>query len=159
MMNLKMTSNFSWTKLLKFITHDKRFGKFVGKEIGEKIIKDSKDRIINNRVKPATLPITLRKRQGRKFPKSIGGDTTLYDTGKLLNSIKLSKSEQSGDYNFLRGLNPIELGDADYGAFHQLGLGSHKKRPFIDISAENYEGVSKKLMSIISRTWRKRIPK
>jgi len=155
-MNIKMTSNFSWTKLLKFITHDKRFGSLVGKEIGEGIVEATKRKIKSNEVTPKTSPRTLELRRNRKHPKSIGGNTTLYDTGKLLNSIKLSATEQAGDYNFLRGLRPIEM--VGYGASHQFGKDGMKKREFISVP-KTQEQVSQKLMSLMSRAWKKRMAK
>ena len=38
---------------------------------------------------------TIKARKRRKFPPSVGGDRPLYDTGKLVNSIRFDKSDLS----------------------------------------------------------------
>ena len=61
-----MTSNFSWVKLYKYVTHGKEFGSFVGDLVGKPIVRDSKEMIKSNKIKPATLPSTLAKRKARR---------------------------------------------------------------------------------------------
>ena len=65
-MDIKYSSNFSWTKLLRYLKDGKDFGRTVDKFITEPLIEDSKKNIKENKVTPKTLPVTLRKRKSRK---------------------------------------------------------------------------------------------
>ena len=94
MMKLKITSNFSWTKLLHYMQNNVAFGETINKYITEPVIKDSKEKIRSNKVKPATTDVTLAKRRARKFPPTIS-NSTLYDTGKLVNSIRYNKNKKA----------------------------------------------------------------
>ena len=159
MMNLKISSNFSWTKLLKFFMQNEEFGQVINKYITEPIVEDSKEAIRSNKVTPATLPITLKMRKARKSPKSIS-NSTLYDTGKLHDSIKMSDIggfEGFGYQSFLKGLKNIEM--VKYGKYHQFGDDRNKKREFINLSTKNADIASKELMKRMVRSWKKRLPK
>ena len=92
-MRIKIKSTFSFSKLAKYVK-SQEFNKFSNNSIVNPMVKDSKAYIKANKVTPATHPNTLKERRKRKSPKSIGGNTTLYDTGVLHDSIK--KAEGMG---------------------------------------------------------------
>jgi len=156
-MQIKYTSNFSWVKLLDYLKNGKDFGKTIDKFITEPLIEDSKKKIINNEVKPATLPQTLRKRKARKNPKSIGGNTTLYDTGKLHDSIRLSDKRGAQTSILLKGAKRIEM--EEYGKYHQLGMGRNKKREFLDLSIDNTDRANAEIVRKLVRSMKKNIRK
>ena len=89
-MKIKITSNFSFAKLVNYIENNKGFGEVIDEYVTKPLIKDSKANIKDNKVSPATDPKTIKKRKARKYPKSLGSNSTLYDTGKLHDSIRLS---------------------------------------------------------------------
>lgn len=160
-MKVKMTSNFSWIKLIKFIQRDQTFNKAIDKYITKPIIEDSKEKIRSNQVTPATTPATLAKRRARKFPPTIS-DSTLYDTGKLHDSIRIGKTKEaivvgSGAGSFLRGLRGIEM--EKYGYYHQIGKGRNKKREFINLTVKSADKASSELMSIMVGSWKKKLAK
>ena len=160
-MKVKMTSNFSWTKLLHYMQNNVGFGETINKYITEPVIKDSKEKIRSNKVKPATTPATLAKRRARKFPPTIS-DSTLYDTGKLHDSIRIGKTKEaivvgSGAGSFLRGLRGIEM--EKYGYYHQIGKGRNKKREFINLTVKSADKASSELMSIMVGSWKKKLAK
>ena len=156
-MQIKYTSNFSWTKLLDYLKNGKDFGKTIDKYITEPLIEDSKERIRTNKVTPATLPSTLRRRHARKSPKSIGGNTTLYDTGKLHDSIRLSDKRGKQTSILLKGAKRIEM--AEYGKYHQLGYSPNKKREFLDLSLDNTERANAEIVKRLVRSFKKKIRK
>ena len=157
MMKLKMTSNFSWIKLIKFIQRDQTFNKAIDKYITKPIIEDSKEKIRSNQVTPATTPATLAKRRARKFPPTIS-DSTLYDTGKLHDSIRMTDVNVHPSFkNFGRGLKNIEM--EEYGNYHQLGIGKNKKREFIDLSIKSADKASIELMKRMVRSFKRRLAK
>ena len=152
-----MTSNFSWIKLIKFIQRDQTFNKAIDKYITKPIIEDSKEKIRSNKVKPATTNVTLAKRRARKFPPTIS-NSTLYDTGKLHDSIKMTDVNVHPSFkNFGRGLKNIEM--EKYGNYHQLGMGRNKKREFIDLSIESADKASIELMKRMVRSFKRRLAK
>ena len=156
-MQIKYTSNFSWTKLLDYLKNGKDFGKTIDKYITEPLIEDSKKKIRTNKIKPATLPVTLRKRKGRKNPKSIGGTPTLYDTGKLHDSIRLSDKRGIQTSILLKGAKRIEM--EEYGKYHQLGMGRNKKREFLSLSIDNTDKANAEIIRKLVRSMKKKIRK
>ena len=156
-MQIKYTSNFSWVKLLDYLKNGKDFGRTIDKFITEPLIEDSKKKIRDNEVKPATLPQTLRKRKARKNPKSIGGNTTLYDTGKLHDSIRLSDKRGAQTSILLKGAKRIEM--EEYGKYHQLGMGRNKKREFLDLSIDNTDRANAEIVRKLVRSMKKNIRK
>ena len=156
-MKIKMTSNFSWIKLIKFIQRDQTFNKAIDKYITKPIIEDSKEKIRSNQVTPATTPATLAKRRARKFPPTIS-DSTLYDTGKLHDSIRMTDVNVHPSFkNFGWGLKNIEM--EKYGNYHQLGMGRNKKREFINLTVKSADKASSELMSIMVGSWKKKLAK
>ena len=92
---MKFKSNFSFAKMLRY-AESEGFHKQSGASIIDPMVKDSKKFIKSNKVTPPTSTKTLKERHLRESPKSIGGNTTLYDTGKLHDSIKRSTSVEYG---------------------------------------------------------------
>jgi hypothetical protein len=93
-MNLKNRATFS-----PFATHYKQF-------------------IRKGKVKRPLEPVTVESRRKRKSPTSIGGVKPLFDTGKLVQSIRYDEKDKS-----IKGI--------DY-AFHQKnGFKHHKTGEFI----------------------------
>ncbi|HCT50828.1 MAG TPA: hypothetical protein DF712_00065 [Balneola sp.] len=160
-MKIKVASNFSFAKLINYIETNKGFGEVIDKYITEPLIEDSKKKIREDFVTPPTTRKTLRKRRARKFPKSLGSNSTLYDTGKLHDSIRLSdkvagkKGVQASI--LLKNAKRIEM--VEYGKYHQLGIGKNKKREFLDLTIKNAETASKELIKRMVRSWKKRLAK
>ena len=55
----------------------------------------SKALIKGGHVEPELADATMKARKRRKFPPSIGGDKPLYDTGRLVKSIRFDKEDLS----------------------------------------------------------------
>tara|TARA_R110002020_G_scaffold371014_1_gene582645 strand:- start:398 stop:865 length:468 start_codon:yes stop_codon:yes gene_type:complete len=154
-MKLEITSNFSWTKLLEYMQNDLSFGETINKHITKPIVEDSKRKIREDFVTPPTLPVTLRKRRARKFPPTIS-DSTLHDTGKLHDSIKMTDVDVHPSFkNFCRGLKNIEM--EEYGKYHQLGIGRNKKRKFIDLTIESAEIASQHIVRKMKLAMKKQL--
>ena len=155
-MKIKVTSNFSFAKLINFLEKGKGLGKTIDKFITNPLIEDSKERIRNNEVTPRTLPVTLKRRRARKSPKTIS-DSTLYDTGKLHDSIRLSDKRGTQTSIILKNAKRIEM--EEYGKYHQLGMGRNKQRKFLDLSIKNADKASTEIMKRMVRSWKKRLAK
>ena len=160
-MKIKATSNFSFAKLVDYIENNKGFGDLIDKHITKPLIEDSKANIKDNKVTPPTLPSTIKRRKARKSPKSLGSNSTLYDTGKLYNSIRFS-DKVAGEKGIqasilLKTAKRIEM--VEYGKYHQLGMGRNKKREFLSLSIENADVASKEIIKRMVRSWKKRLAK
>ena len=160
-MKIKATSNFSFAKLVDYIENNKGFGDLIDKHITKPLIEDSKANIKDNKVTPPTLPSTIKRRKATKSPKSLGSNSTLYDTGKLYNSIRFS-DKVAGEKGIqasilLKNAKRIEM--VEYGKYHQLGMGRNKKREFLSLSIENADVASKEIIKRMVRSWKKRLAK
>ena len=155
-MKVKMTSNFSFAKLLNYIENDKGFGEVIDKHITEPLIEDSKEKIRTNKVIPRTTDKTIAKRRARKFPPTIS-NSTLYDTGKLHDSIRLSDKRGIQTSIILKNAKRIEM--LEYGKYHQLGMPPNKKREFLELSIKNADTASSEIMKRMVRSWKKRLAK
>ena len=155
-MKIKVTSNFSFAKLINFLEKGKGLGETIDRYITNPLIEDSKEKIRNNEVTPKTLPSTLKRRRARKFPKTIS-DSTLYDTGKLHDSIRLSDKRGIQSSIILKNAKRIEM--EEYGKYHQLGMGRNKQRKFLDLSIKNADKASTEIMKRMVRSWKKRLAK
>ena len=155
-MKIKVASNFSFAKLINFLEKGKGLGETIDKFITNPLIEDSKERIRNNEVTPRTLPVTLKRRRARKSPKTIS-DSTLYDTGKLHDSIRLSDKRGTQTSIILKNAKRIEM--EEYGKYHQLGMGRNKQRKFLDLSIKNADKASTEIMKRMVRSWKKRLAK
>tara|TARA_Y100001963_G_C6724540_1_gene420768 strand:+ start:173 stop:646 length:474 start_codon:yes stop_codon:yes gene_type:complete len=157
-MKIKATSNFSFAKLIDYLETNKGFGEVIDEYITKPLIEDSKRKIRDNKVTPSTLPSTIRKRKARKRPKSLGSNSTLYDTGKLHDSIKFSDNKKGASGSILlKNAKRIEM--AKYGEYHQLGLGSNKKREFLDLTIKNTDKASSEIVKRMVRSWKKKLAK
>ena len=152
-MKIKMTSNFSFDKLINYIQSSKGFGDTIDRYITSPIIEDSKEKIRNNEVTPATSRKTLAIRRARKSPRTIS-DSTLYDTGKLHDSIRLSDKRGAG---ILKNAKSIEF--FKYGKYHQFGDETNRQREFIDLSIKHAETASSELMKRMEKSWKKKLAK
>lgn len=147
---------------MRYLKDSKDFGRTVDRFITEPLIEDSKKNIKENKVTPKTLPVTLKKRKSRKHPKSIGGDTTLYDTGKLHDSIKARDPEGFQESIILKNAKRIEM--AEYGKYHQLGTSRnkyapHPKREFLSLSVDNADKASAEMVRRMVRAFKSKIRK
>ena len=156
-MKIKITSNFSFAKLVNYIENNKGFGEVIDEYVTKPLIKDSKANIKDNKVSPATDPKTIKKRKARKYPKSLGSNSTLYDTGKLHDSIRLSDKRGIQTSILLKNAKRIEM--AEYGKYHKLGMPPNKKREFLSLSIENADVASKQVIKRMVRSWKKRLAK
>ena len=152
-MKIKVTSNFSFGKLINFLERGDGLGDTIDRYITNPIIEDSKEKIRSNQVTPATTPATLAKRRARKSPRTIS-NSTLYDTGKLHDSIRLSDKRGTG---ILKNAKSIEF--LKYGKYHQFGDETNRQREFIDLSIKNAETASSELMKRMEKSWKKKLAK
>ena len=155
-MRIKATSNFSFAKLIDYLETNKGLGKVVDEYITKPLIEDSKRKIREDFVTPPTTRKTLKKRKARKFPPT-KGTSTLYDTGKLHDSIRLSDKRGKQTSILLKDAKRIEM--AEYGKYHQLGLGKNKKREFLDLTLKNTDTASREIIKLMVRSWKKRLAK
>ena len=114
----------------------KAFQKKTSESIVNPMVTDSKEFIKSNKVTPATSAKTLKERRERKSPKSIGGNTTLYDTGKLYKSLKRSKSV------------PYGIDMVSYGKRHLEG-DDVPQRNFLTLSEKSENEASKKIVDTL----------
>ena len=147
---------------MRYLKDSKDFGRTVDRFITEPLIEDSKKNIKENKETPKTLPVTLKKRKSRNHPKSIGGDTTLYDTGKLHDSIKARDPEGFQESIILKNAKRIEM--AEYGKYHQLGTSRnnyapHPKREFLSLSVDNADKASAEMVRRMVRAFKSKIRK
>ena len=129
---MKFKSNFSFGKMHNY-AKSKKFHKKSGDLIINPMVKDSKEFIKSDKVTPKVTTKTLEKRHSRKSPKSIGGNTTLYDTGRLHNSLKRSKSVDYG----------IDM--VDYAKKH-LSLPTGNPRNFLVLDPKNEDKAVEKIV-------------
>ena len=130
---MKFKSNFSFAKMLSY-AKSKKFHKQSGTSIIDPMVKDSKKFIKSNKVTPPTSTKTLKERHLRESPKSIGGNTTLYDTGKLYKSLKRSKSV------------PYGIDMVSYGKRHLEG-DDVPQRNFLTLNPKNEDKAVKEIVS------------
>ena len=150
MIKLSYKTNFSFSKLKRYI-QTRKFGKVVDEVIAKPLVEDSKERIRTNKVKPATSPQTIKKRRARKSPKTIS-DSTLYDTGKLHDSIKLTN--QASSDSSIKMSDGVEF--IEYGKHHQFNPNESKKREFISFTVKNAEKASENIKQEFERAWRQK---
>ena len=81
----------------------------------------------------------------------------MYDTGKLHDSIRLSNKRGKQTSILLKGAKRIEM--AEYGKYHQLGMGRNKKREFLDLSLDNTERANAEIVKRLVRSFKKKIRK
>lgn len=144
MMKLEIKSNFNFINLIRHIQKSSEFGDSLNKHITSKIISDSKNKIRSNEVKPRTSDVTLKRRRARKNPPTIS-DSTLYDTGKLHDSLKLTNVDVHPDFKrFGKTLKNIQM--IYYGQYHQFPNPRNRLRKFIEISEKNALAAQKEII-------------
>ena len=153
MWKLKITSNFSWAKLLDYVQKSTDFSETVSERITKPIVEDAKRKIREDFVTPPTTRETLRKRRARKFPKTIS-NSTLYDTGKLHDSIRMVEADSNIAFKYLKNIEMVE-----YGKYHQLGIGKNKKRKFIDLTVKNAETASQHIVRKMKLAMKRKLAK
>tara|TARA_R100001594_G_scaffold49535_1_gene82453 strand:- start:1671 stop:2120 length:450 start_codon:yes stop_codon:yes gene_type:complete len=149
-MKLKIESNISFMKLLKFV-HSPRFSNEVVDRIVDPLIEDSKKAIIDGKITPALRPSTIAARKSRLSPKSIGGTKPLYDTGALYKSIE--ESDKNNAYNFGEGQG-FGIQFLEYGLKHITGEGV-PKRNFIKLDPKSSLKISKDIVKDFRKALRK----
>tara|TARA_R100000353_G_scaffold22791_6_gene20082 strand:- start:601 stop:1065 length:465 start_codon:yes stop_codon:yes gene_type:complete len=153
-MKLKIGNNFSFLNLLRYVITNPEFGETVNTHITDKIVEDSKSKIRENRVKPRTTDATLKKRRARKNPPTIS-DSTLYDTGKLHDSIKLTNAEVDPSFQiFAKTTKNIEF--IEYGKYHQFKGLSKKRREFIEVKRENLDKAEEVIVKNFNKAMRRK---
>jgi hypothetical protein len=140
-MKIKLGANFSFSKLLNYI-NSSEFGDFVSNTSVNPIIKASKEKIINGKVKPLLKRATIRARKQRN---SKAVNTPLYDTGALYKSLQLS--DVRTDSGVLKGTKGIMM--EKYGLYHLQGFRGRSgrrvpKRNFIKFKSS--DKISNKLI-------------
>ena len=151
MMNLEISSNFSFLKMFKYASSG-AFGLYARNQILDPVIEESKKMMRENRIEPATSPKTIKRRMARKSPKAISSNT-LYDTGALHDSLKVT---HAGGWHFGKEqLLGIEM--EHYGKYHLFPKDFLPERNFISIDSDNNEKTSSKITRrLISRFKSKR---
>ena len=133
-MKLKITSNFSFKKLLNFVRSD-AFATQKRKMLGSHIAQSSKRFIMQGKVKPALAKSTIK----RRMKDGINTNTPLFKTGTLANSLKATKEGIEGSH---------------YGKFHLKGDGV-PERNFITIEEEKIKKPMNKLVKKMKKAMKK----
>ena len=121
-MRLKMKTSitFSAYKLRDYVSGAK-YRELKSEAFGETLVPAYKKFIKAGKVTPPLAKETIKARRARKHNPSIGGTKPLYDTGKLVESIRYDKGTES-------------IKAVDYASEHIEGIPSRKVPPrdFID---------------------------
>ena len=126
-MKLKITSNFSFRKLLDFVKSD-AFPAQKNKILGSHVAESSKRFIMQGKVKPSLAKETIKSRMKQGY----NTNTPLFRTGTLANSLKVTKKGIEG---------------AKYGKFHLKGDGV-PQRNFIAFEEEK---IKKPLNTLVKK--------
>jgi len=127
---VKVKASFSFYKLSRFI-NSKAYMDLKDKANFTPLVKRMKDFIKKGRVKKPLKPITINSRRKRKSPPSIGGVKPLFDTGKLVTSLKYDTKAKA-----IKGVH--------YALHHKNGFKHHltgkivPPRDFVTQSLANY---------------------
>ena len=134
-MKLEIKTNFSFSKLAKYVKSDK-FAQEQNKIVGSNVVEASKRFIKEGKVRPDILPITreIKRRRGSPTP-----DIPLMDTGNLVNSLRATKEGIMG---------------AAYGRKHLKGDGV-TRRNFIVFDKEKVQKPLNKLIDRMNRVMKK----
>ena len=93
-MKLKTSVTFDAKKLAKWLQSD-NYKRTKTQAIIEPQISMMKATIKKGRLLRPLAQSTIKNRKNRRMPPSIGGITPLYDTGRLVDSLKFDKSDGS----------------------------------------------------------------
>ena len=90
----KTSISFSFPKLARFIG-SKKYLSLKSKATIEPLVDEYKKFIKSGKVMNPLKPSTISRRKARKINPSIGGIKPLYDTGKLVESLKYNSTKQA----------------------------------------------------------------
>jgi hypothetical protein len=113
--DVKIKASFSFYKLSKFI-NSKNYMNLKNKATFSPFATHYKEFIRKGRVKDKLKKVTIDSRRKRKSPTSIGVNKPLYDTGKLVQSIRYDEKDKS-----IKGI--------DYAAYQIQGIPSKNVPP------------------------------
>ena len=113
---MKTSINFDFYRLSKYIG-SANYNRKKSDATFKPLVAEYQNFIRKGKVTPALETITKKKRKSRSFPPTIGGDKPLYDTGKLVRSLRYDEGKRA-------------VVGADYAEYHVKGEG-RPKRNFI----------------------------
>ena len=113
---MKTSITFDFYRLSKYIG-SANYNRKKSDATFKPLVAEYQNFIRKGKVTPALRPITKKKRKSRSFPPTIGGDKPLYDTGKLVRSLRYDEGKRA-------------VVGADYAEYHVKGEG-RPKRNFI----------------------------
>ena len=120
-MKISYGSNFDFVKLLKYVFSEE-YGDFSSNAVIAPIVNSAK----RNIKKGVGKPLTVLTRKVRK-ERGISGNTPLYATGSLYDSIKVSDTKGNGFV--MKGAKALEMNK--YGIYHIKGF-KPKYIPYTD---------------------------
>ena len=91
---MKTSITFDFFKLAKFID-TKKYNDLKTNALAQPMVQEYKNFIKKGKVTPGLKDSTKNIRKTRKTNPSIGGIKPLYDTGKLVNSIRYNKNKKA----------------------------------------------------------------
>ena len=91
---MKTSITFDFYKLAKFI-NTKKYNDLKTNALAQPMVEEYKNFIKKGKVTPGLNKSTKNIRKTRKTNPSIGGTKPLYDTGKLVNSIRYNKNKKA----------------------------------------------------------------
>jgi phage gpG-like protein len=91
---MKTSITFDFFKLAKFI-NTKKYDDLKTNALAQPMVEEYKNFIKKGKVTPSLRDSTKNIRKTRKTNPSIGGIKPLYDTGKLVNSIRYNKNKKA----------------------------------------------------------------
>ena len=154
-MKLKIGSTFDFTKLKRYV-NSQEFGDFLSNVTVNPIVKGSKEKIINGKVRPFLKKSTRKQRRyGNK--KSV--NTPLYDTGALYKSLQMSdlsgkrifafSSELNRRTDGIKGLKGMMM--ERYGAYHLQGFKDRSGKPVAKRNFLAFKSTGKSIRQIIKK--------
>ena len=93
-LKMKTSVNFDFYDMAKYVVSDDA-EKIVAEAFGSSVVPAYKNFIKKGNVTPKLAQATINARRKRKKNPSIGGTKPLYDTGKLVQSIRYDKADDS----------------------------------------------------------------
>ena len=93
-LKMKTSVNFDFYNMAKYVQGE-RYKKLKADAFGSSVVPAYKNFIKKGNVTPKLAKETIAERRRRKTHPSIGGTKPLYDTGKLVQSIRYDKADDS----------------------------------------------------------------
>ena len=91
---MKTSINFDFYRLSKYIG-SANYNRKKSDATFKPLVAEYQNFIRKGKVTPPLKPITKKKRKSRSFPPTIGGDKPLYDTGKLVRSLRYDEGKRA----------------------------------------------------------------